>query len=88
MRVVKSIGFVSIIVIALMSPQLARADECGNAVTDYNFLLSRLTDAMQRLSNCIADSKGLDRCSSEFKQLQSAYNEYAAAVSAYNKECL
>lgn len=69
---------------AMMS---ARADECTVAVLDYNYILPRLTDAMEKFSICVADSKGTETCSKEFSQLRTEYDQYAAAVATYMKEC-
>jgi hypothetical protein len=76
------------IVIALLAAPLARADECGDAVLNYNFYLPRLNDAIQRFSTCVADSLGKDRCAKEFAALQAAYKDFASAVSYYKKNCL
>ncbi len=87
----KSIRAVSII-IALAATQFAAtppawADECTDAVLDYNEVLSQLTDAMEKFSTCIADSKGTDNCLHEFNRLRSAHGQFAAAVSVYVKQC-
>ncbi len=75
------------IIVSLAAFQLARADECGDAVTDYNTVLPRLTDAVQHFSNCVANSLGLDTCVKEFSSLRSAYGEFQSAVALYKKEC-
>jgi hypothetical protein len=87
LRVIQSIRIFAIIV-SLAAFQLARADECGNAVTDYNTVLPRLTDAVQHFSNCVANSLGLDTCAKEFNSLRSVYGEFQSAVTLYKKECI
>jgi hypothetical protein len=84
--VIKSIRVVSIM-ISLVIPQLAWADECGDAVTDYNAVLVKLHDATQKFSNCVANSLGTDNCSNEYRQLRAAYGEFESAVSIYIKQC-
>ena len=66
----------------------ARADECADAVDDYNAVLGRLLDAMQHFSACVADSKGSDDCASQFARLRAAYGEYVSTVATYKKQCL
>ena len=66
----------------------ARADECADAVDDYNAVLGRLLDAMQHFSACVADSKGTNDCASQFARLRAAYGEYASTVATYKKQCL
>ena len=66
----------------------ARADECADAVEDYNAVLARLLDAVQHFSVCVADSKGTDDCASEFARLRAAYGEYASTVATYKRQCL
>jgi len=84
--VIRSIGIFAIIIL-LTAFQRARADECSDAVTDYNSVLPRLTDALQHFSNCVANSLGRDTCSREFGRVQSAYGEFQSAVTLYKKEC-
>jgi hypothetical protein len=85
--VIKAAGVVSII-ISLAVPQVAWADECGDAVRDYNGVMNRLEDAMQKFSSCTANSLGRDMCSAEFRRLRSAYGEYESAVTVYKKQCI
>lgn len=66
----------------------AFADECGDAVVDYNSVLSHLSDALARYSTCIADSKGNDDCVREFRRLQLAQSQFASSVAIYIKACL
>ena len=73
--------------IALAAPQAAWADECGNAVTDYNAVLLALNDATQKFSACVAGSLGTDSCAREFGQLRTAYGEFQSAVAIYVKQC-
>ncbi len=73
--------------ISLAAPCAAFADECGDAVTDYNAVLVKLHDAEQKFSSCVANSLGTDSCSNEFQQLRSAYGEFESAVSVYVKQC-
>ena len=82
----KAIGIV-VLAGALTLPFAARADECSDAVDDYNAVLGRLLDAMQRFSTCVADSKGMNACGAEFAHLRVAYGEYAATVAMYEKQC-
>ena len=72
--------------LALSAP--ARADECADAVDDYNAVLGRLLDAMQHFSACVADSKGTDACAADFARLRAAYGEYASTVATYKRQCL
>ena len=83
----KAAGLVSI-VIALTCAQIASADECGDAVRDYNAVMNRLEDAMQKFTGCTASSLGRDSCAAEFRKLQSAFGEYGSAVAIYKKQCL
>ena len=75
------------VVTALAAIQSASADECGDAVRDYNAVLPRLSDAAQNFSNCVAESLGRDACTKEFAALRSAYGEFQAAVAIYKKQC-
>ena len=84
---IKSLGVVSI-VISLTIPQIVMADECGDAVRDYNAVMTRLEDAMQKFSSCTANSLGRDMCAAEFRRLRSAYGEYESAVVVYKKQCI
>ena len=83
MRVVAAV--VALAVALAAAP--AAADECGDAVNDYNAVLSHLNDAMQRYSTCIADSKGMDDCAAAFRALRTAQGEFASAVDIYIKQC-
>jgi hypothetical protein len=79
--------------IALTIPQLAIsrlawADECGDAVTDYNTVLDQLNDATQKFSSCIANSLGTDGCSKEFGRLRMVYSQYQSAVTLYRTQCV
>ncbi len=65
----------------------ARADECGDAVRDYNAILSRLGDALEQYRTCIADSKGMDSCAQQFAALRSAQGQFASVVAIYSKQC-
>jgi hypothetical protein len=85
--VVKSLGVVSIIV-SLTFPHVAWADECGDAVRDYNAVMNRLEDAMQKFQSCTANSLGRDTCVAEYRRLRSAYGEYESAVTLYKKQCI
>ena len=67
--------------------QPARADECGDAVRDYNALLPRLSEAVQNFSNCVAESLGRDACAREFAGVRSAYSQFQAAVAIYKRQC-
>ena len=73
--------------IALLAAPVASADECYDAVLNYNHFLGEVLDAMQAYSTCIADSKGMDRCDKPFAKLQEAHKQFAAAVSLYIKQC-
>ena len=83
---IKLIGVVCL-VLALAGATAALADECGDAVRDYNSVLSRLTDAMERFSTCVADSKGLKDCAKEFGQLHSLHRQFSSVVAIYSKDC-
>jgi hypothetical protein len=76
-----------LIVVALAAAQAAQADECADAVNDYNAVLPRLNDATQRFNTCIADSKGMDDCSAAFRRLRAAHDEFSSAVAVYVKQC-
>ena len=78
----------AVTIAVLLTAHAARADECADAVVDYNAVLSRLNDAMQHYSSCVADSKGTDKCSGAFARLRRAHEEYEAAVAVYIKQCL
>jgi hypothetical protein len=82
----KPIGTVAL-VLWLASSSIAIADECGDAVRDYNEVISKLTDAMEQFRTCIADSKGMDGCAKQFSQLRSIYNQYSSVVAFYSKQC-
>jgi hypothetical protein len=86
-RVIKSVG-VGAVVVSLAFAQTVRADECGDAVRDYNSVIGRLEDAMQQFSTCVANSLGRHSCSREFIRLRSAYGEFESAVSVYTKQCI
>ncbi len=87
----KLIRIVSIVISLAVAQSVAnapaRADGCTVAVLDYNYILPRLNDAMDKFSTCIADSKGTDKCSNEFNQLRIEHDQFAAAVATYMKEC-
>jgi len=72
---------------ALAIVQAAQADECGDAVRDYNAILPKLNDATQHFTNCFANSLGRDSCAREFSGLRAAYGEFRSAVVIYQKEC-
>jgi hypothetical protein len=84
--VVQSIRVLAILT-ALIVPQLARADECGDAVVDYNAVLAKLNEATQSFSNCVANSLGTDSCSVEFRVLRQAQGEFESAIALYIKDC-
>ena len=75
------------IIVLLAAPCSAFADECSDAVLDYNAVLNRLEDAMQKFSACAANSLGVDNCSKEFGRLRSAFGEFESTVLIYRKEC-
>jgi hypothetical protein len=72
---------------AVMGTPAAFADECGDTVRDYNTVLSRLTDAIEQFSSCIADSKGMNDCSGPFGRLRSVHSQFASVVAIYSKQC-
>ncbi len=84
---IRSVGIGAVIVSLVCAP-VARADECGDAVRDYNTVIGRLEDAMQQFSTCVANSLGRHNCSREFSRLQSAYAEYQSAVFIYTRQCI
>jgi hypothetical protein len=65
----------------------AAADECGDAVRDYNSVVIALTDATRTFSECVAGSLGMDSCAAQFGKVQSSYNQYASIVAFYSKQC-
>jgi hypothetical protein len=82
------VSLVALAAISLTAARPALADECNDAVLDYNAILSRLTDAMQNYSTCIADSKGNDTCARAFRKLQLAQDQFESSVKIYIKTCL
>jgi hypothetical protein len=78
---------VTLAAVSLTAAGPAFADECGDAVLDYNAILSRLHDAQDRFATCVADSKGTDDCSREFRRLQLAHGQFASSVAVYIKMC-
>ncbi len=68
---------------AVMAAPAVFADECGDTVRDYNAVLSRLTDAIEQFSTCIADSKG----SEPFNRLRSVHSQFASVVTIYSNQC-
>jgi hypothetical protein len=85
---VKAALYAAVVVVASISSPLAWADECGNAVGDYNTVLAQLNDATQEFSACVADSLGMHDCATQFKKLQLLYGQFQAAVDVYLKQCL
>jgi hypothetical protein len=71
----------------LSAPYPALADECGDAVLDYNAVLPRLEDATQKFSACVANSLGVDSCSKEYSRLQAVFGEFQSVVFVYRKQC-
>jgi hypothetical protein len=71
--------------LSIVSPALA--DECGDTVRDYNAILSKMSEAIEQLSTCVADSKGLNDCAKPFNQLRSVHGQYASVVAIYSKQC-
>ena len=88
LKPLRVLALLAALTIQLTAPRLALADECNNAVLDYNAILSRLTDARDEYSTCIADSKGTDDCSRAFRKLQLMQGQFASAVAIYIKACL
>ncbi|MGI8525986.1 MAG: hypothetical protein ACR2K5_07360 [Pseudolabrys sp.] len=83
---IKAIGILAL-AIPLASSHAARADECGDAVRDYNTVLSSLSDALEQFRSCVADSKGLDDCNKPFARLRSTHGQFASVVAVYSKQC-
>ena len=75
------------VIAALIVVQTAQADECGDAVRDYNAILPKLSEVTQHFTNCVADSLGRDACGKEFNGLRKAYGEFQSAVAMYKREC-
>jgi hypothetical protein len=73
--------------VSVAGGQPAFADVCGDTVRDYNTVLSRLTDAVEQFSTCVADSKGMNDCAKPFTQLRSIYNQFTSVVSIYSTQC-
>ena len=65
----------------------ARADDCSDAVDNYNFVTGQLSDALHRYVNCISSSRGTDDCSSEFRRVRSAQDDFESAVSQFQSNC-
>ena len=74
--------------LALTIPAGALADECGDAVRDYNDILAQLHTANDEFTACVADSLGRKTCAKEFARLQSAYRMFESAVVMYTRQCL
>lgn len=87
LRIVPLVVAIAATALALAATQAAMADECADAVNDYNVVLPRLNDATQRFNTCVADSKGMDDCSVAFRRLRAAHDEFSSAVAVYVKQC-
>ena len=79
---------IAVFVLALAIPAAAFADECGDAVRDYNDILAQLHTANDEFTACVADSLGRKTCAKEFARLRSAYRLYESAVVMYTRQCL
>ena len=77
-----------VLAVALAMPAAALADECGDAVRDYNDVLAQLHTANDEFTACVADSLGRKACAKEFTRLQSAYRQFESAVAMYTRQCL
>ncbi|MBS0535803.1 MAG: hypothetical protein JSR72_17255 [Proteobacteria bacterium] len=77
-----------VVAAALAIPAAALADECGDAVRDYNDILAQLHTANDDFTACVADSLGRKTCAREFAKLQAAYRLYESAVTMYTRQCL
>jgi hypothetical protein len=75
------------IILALAAVQPANADECGDAVREYNVILPLLNDAVQHFSSCLANSLGHDSCVTDFASMRALYNQFESAVAVYEKIC-
>jgi hypothetical protein len=82
---------IAVVIVTLTNNRFARAgpDECKEAIADYNSALEEISNAMERYSRCVSDSRsqGHDDCSPEFRQLKSSQSDLEAAVSDYGSEC-
>jgi len=76
-----------LVAIAALTVTQAQADECGDAVRDYNAILPQLSEAVQHFTSCVANSLGRDACAKEFNGVRKAYGEFQAAVAIYKKQC-
>ena len=74
-----------VLALALAIPAAAAADECGDAVRDYNDILAQLQTANEQFNTCVADSLGRKTCAKEFARLQSAYRMFESAVTMYTR---
>ena len=79
---------VFVVALTLAIPVSALADECGDAVRDYNDILAQLHTANDQFTACVADSLGRNTCDKEFARLQSAYRMFESAVAMYTRQCL
>ena len=79
---------VAVILAVLGGPVAAFADECGDAVRDYNAVLLEMNAATEKFSACVAESLGKNNCATEFRHLQLVYGQYQAAVAVYIRQCL
>ena len=77
-----------VLALALAIPGAALADECGDAVRDYNDILAQLHTTKDEFTACVADSLGRKTCAKEFARLQSAYRMFESAVVMYTRQCL
>jgi hypothetical protein len=68
-------------------PVHAGAEECNDAIEQYNSTLSDIEYALRRYSRCVSGSQGQDDCYSEFRRLKSAQDDFEAAVSDHGSEC-
>jgi hypothetical protein len=80
-------GYVLLTGMSLAFPTTAFADDCEDAVQQYNSVLSDMDSTIRRLRSCVADSKARDDCSTEFRRLKSAYDDFETAVSRYRRDC-
>ncbi|MBV9557700.1 MAG: hypothetical protein JO254_11530 [Pseudolabrys sp.] len=71
----------------LAVPHVTLADECGDTVRDYNAVLSRVSEAVEQFTTCVADSKGMDTCNKQFGTLRSVHSQFASVVAIYSKQC-
>ena len=85
--IVKAALAASIFIFAGRFPALADAEDCNDAIRNYNSALSTMDLYMQDLRLCVAYSKGRDDCAVQFSSLQMGQADFEGAVSRVRSNC-